>query len=413
MKKRTLPFSAALKTTAPVAFSTMVKPIGGKCNLRCSYCYYLDKELQYDAPVKAMSEELLEEYIRQYIEGNDVPQVTFCWHGGEPLMAGIDFYKKAIEFQKKYANGKEIENTLQTNATLINREWAEFFAENNFLLGVSIDGPKDIHDANRLTANGEPTFDKVMKAIYLLQECGAEFNTLSAISSASSGRGVETYKFLKSIGSRFMQFLPVVEHTKADKNYKRDVICSPDDTDAHIFAFSIGSKDWGRFLVDIYDEWIKADVGEYFVQMFDATLANWCGVRAGVCAMNETCGDALVVEHDGSVYSCDHFVYPEFKVGNIKETDLRTLYKSRSQFVFGAAKTSSLHQKCNNCAWVHLCHGECPKHRFNQNENYLCAGLQHFFRHTASSMQYMRDCLGQGHPASLVMKAVAQGTVQL
>ena len=413
MKKRTLPYSAAAKVTAPIAFSTMIKPIGGKCNLRCAYCYYLDKELQYDTPARLMSDELLEEYIRQYIEGNDVPLITFCWHGGEPLMAGLDFYKKAMEIQTKFANGKRIENTLQTNATLITHEWAQFFAQHNFLLGVSIDGPKEVHDANRLTANEEPTFDRVIKAIDILKECGVEFNTLSAISSASAGRGVETYNFLKSIGSRYMQFLPVVEHTKTALGYKRPVICSPDDPEAQIAEFSIGSKEWGRFLVDIYDEWIKADVGNYFVQMFDATLANWCGVRAGVCAMNETCGDALIVEHDGSVYSCDHFVYPEFKLGYLQQTELKTLYKSRSQFIFGAAKTSSLHTKCNNCAWVHLCHGECPKHRFKQNENYLCAGLQHFFRHTAPSMQYMRDCLAQQHPASLVMQAVARGTVQL
>lgn len=401
--KKTLRFSAAIKSTAPTAFTTMVKPVGSKCNLLCNYCYYLDKEIQYPTPAKVMSIELLEEYTRQYIKGNDVPSVTFCWHGGEPLMAGLDFYEKAMEFQRKYARGKKIENTLQTNATLLTDDWARFFGENNFLLGVSIDGPREIHDANRLTRGAEPTFDKVLAGIEKLQRAHAEFNTLSAVSAASAGHGIEIYRFCKSIGSRFMQFLPVVEHTKQVAGYPREVICSPEDVESHLASWSISARDYGYFLTDIFDDWVKKDVGNYYVQMFDATLAGWCGVRAGVCSMNETCGDALVVEHNGDVYSCDHFVYPEYRLGNINENELKTMFRSRAQFEFGAAKSSSLPQKCNSCAWQHLCHGECPKHRFGDQVNALCSGLQHYYRHTAAAMEYMRDCIKQGVPPSNVM----------
>lgn len=405
MKGKTLRYSSAYKSVAPVAFASMVKPIGSVCNLRCNYCYYLDKSNLYPTPARIMSDEVLEEYITQYIEGNDVDCVSFCWHGGEPMMVGLDFYKRAVELQVKHANGKRIENTLQTNATLLTDEAADFFAQNNFLLGVSIDGPKDIHDANRLTANDSPTFDKVLAGIEKLQRAGAEFNTLSAVSNTSAGRGGEIYNFMKSIGSRYMQFLPVVEHTKRVEGYSREVICSPDDPEGSLASWSIGSRDWGRFLCDVFNEWIKRDVGSYYVQMFDATLANWCGARSGICSMNESCGDALVVEHNGDVYSCDHFVYPQFQLGNILEDDLRSMFKSRAQFQFGAAKSSNLAEKCNRCNWLNLCHGECPKHRFGNRENYLCDGLQHFFRHSAPAMEYMRNCIAKQMPPAMVMSA--------
>lgn len=401
--KKTLKFSAASKIVAPAAFATLIKPVGSKCNLLCNYCYYLDKELQYDAPAKVMSDELLEEYICQYITANQVPVVTFCWHGGEPLMAGLDFYSKAVALQEKYANGKRIDNTLQTNATLLTDDYATFFAENNFLLGISIDGPKEIHDVNRLTRGGEPTFDSVLAGIEKLKRAGVEFNTLSAVGAASKGRGVDIYRFLKSIGSHYMQFLPVSEYTKIVDKYSRPVICSPTDDDSTPAPWSIDARDYGYFLTEIFDEWIRADVGRYYVQMFDATLAGWCGVRAGVCSMNETCGDALAVEHDGSVYSCDHFVYPEYRLGNILETELKTMFRSSEQFKFGAAKSSSLPEKCTRCVWLRLCNGECPKHRFNGSQNSLCTGLQHFFRHSASAMEYMRDCIDRGLPPSNVM----------
>ncbi|MEG2319119.1 MAG: anaerobic sulfatase maturase, partial [Mucinivorans sp.] len=336
------------------------------------------------------------------------PVVSFCWHGGEPLIAGLDFYKRAMELQRRYAAGKKIENTLQTNATLLNEQWAEFFAVENFLLGISIDGVQQVHDSNRLSRGAEPTFDKVMHGISLLHHAGAEFNTLSALSSVSAGRGVQTYNFLKSIGSHYMQFLPVVEHTKVVEGYSRDVICAPEDKNASLAQWSISGRDYGRFLVDVFEEWILRDVGSYYVQMFDSTLALWCGQRAGVCSMNENCGDNLVVEHNGTVYSCDHFVYLEYELGHIAQNSLRDMALSRAQFNFGAAKSSSLPAKCIACRWESLCHGECPKHRFDGGVSALCDGLQHFFRHSAPAMEFMRDAIAQGQSPSMVMSAVLE-----
>ncbi len=403
MMKKTISFQSALKKGAPAAFTTLIKPVGSVCNLACEYCYYLDKELLYASPAKRMSDELLESYIQNYIDGNQVDVVNFCWHGGEPLIAGLDFYERAVELQKKHAGSKRIENTLQTNGVLITDAWAQFFARENFLIGVSIDGPKDIHDSMRRNTAGEPTFDKVLAGIEKLQRAGAEYNTLSAVGAASAKRGLEIYKFLKSIGSRYMQFLPVSEKVVESENYSRPIITTPDNEDANLAPWSITARDYGYFLTDIFDYWVQRDVGQYYVQMFDATLARWCGMPAGVCSMNPTCGDGLCVEHNGDVYSCDHFVYPQYKLGNIKEDDLRTMFRSKFQFEFGVSKRSSLPEKCTKCRWLDLCNGECPKHRFSDSVNSLCSGLQHFFRHSASAMEYMRDCLEKGLPPSNIM----------
>lgn len=392
------------------AFGAMVKPVGAACNLSCNYCYYLDKELQYNAPPKVMSREMLEEFIQQYIEGNTVPVVSFCWHGGEPLMAGLDFFREAMELQKKYAGEKSIENSVQTNATLLTAEWCDFFAENNFLVGVSIDGPQHVHDANRIYHDGRPTFERVMQGIERLQRAGAEYNTLSAVGHASEGRGVEIYRFLKSIGSRFMQFLPVLEHVKEMEGYARPVIVNPSDEGARLADWSVSSRGYGRFLVDVFDEWVVQDVGEYYVQMFDATLAGWCGVRPGICSLCESCGDALVVEHNGDVYSCDHFVYPEYRLGNIASDHLKSMFRSSAQLSFGLSKRNSLPGECRRCEYRHLCNGECPKHRFvksafdeQERINSLCDGFRYFYRHSRPYMEFMRDCLAQGRAAAEVM----------
>lgn len=411
-RKPTLTFGDVLKRHRATAFGAMIKPVGATCNLECTYCYYLDKLLQAPKvrPSDVMSDELLEEFIQQYIQGNQVPVVSFCWHGGEPLLAGLDFFRRAMELQEKYRGEKQIENSLQTNGTLITAEWAQFFAEHHFLVGVSIDGPADIHNANRLNRGGEPTFDRVMRGIELLAMNGAEFNTLSAVSAASEGRGRDIYRFMKSIGSRFMQFLPVVEHTKRVEGWPREVIVSPDTPDAHRAEWSVTAAGYGRFLNDIFDEWVTGDVGTYFVQMFDATLAGWCGVRPGLCAFCETCGDALVVEHNGDVYSCDHFVYPEYRLGNIASDHLRTLFESQEQFRFGLNKRNTLPNECRRCNYLHLCHGECPKHRFTPSRtapderiNALCDGLTAFYKHSEPYMLKMRELITNGQPAALVI----------
>lgn len=385
-QRKTVTFRDAIKNTAPSAFSAMVKPVGSACNLRCSYCYYLDKETLHSRGV--MSVELLEKFVKDYIQGNQVDQVTFCWHGGEPLLAGLPFYEKALEFQKRYAGNKSIVNTLQTNGTLLTDEWAQFFTRNSFLIGISLDGPQDVHNATRGNS-----WAHVMRGVECLQRNNTEFNTLSAVSSASAGRAVEIYKFLKSIGSKYLQFLPVQEFV-ADNRIA---------TSGMVADFSIDSRAWGRFMIDVFDHWVLCDVGEIFVQLFDATLANHCGVRAGICSLNESCGDALVVEYTGDTYSCDHFVYPEYRLGNIGQDDLCSMFRSGSQFRFGAGKHTALSADCVMCEFLHLCHGECPKHRNENGLSVLCEGYKMFFRYTKPYFLEMRRALELGQPASVVI----------
>jgi len=410
-KKNYITFGDALKSGEPRAFSSMVKPIGSACNLDCSYCYYLDKAPTiYGDQQPVMSMELLEEYTRQYIEANEVPEVTFVWHGGEPLMAGLEYYRKAIGFQQKYAEGKTIINTLQTNGTLLNADWCRFFHDHNFLIGISIDGPRDIHDAFRVNKAGRPTFDKVMAGISQMVQYKVEYNTLSVINIKSEGRGAEVYRFLKSVGSRFMQFLPAVEHVLPAVNGKRPVIVKPGTQGSVMAPWSVSAPGYGRFMTDIFDEWVLSDVGTYFVQAFDMTLAQWVGVKPGLCIYSETCGDAVVVEHNGDVYSCDHFVYPEFKLGNILETELTDLYQSQKQFDFGIRKRNNLPRQCLRCEYYFVCRGECPKHRFLKTEygednlNALCEGFKYYYHHVAPYMDQMKQLLIQKKAPALVME---------
>lgn len=410
-KKNYITFGDALKSGEPRAFSSMVKPIGSACNLDCSYCYYLDKAPTiYGDQQPVMSMELLEEYTRQYIEANEVPEVTFVWHGGEPLMAGLEYYRKAIGFQQKYAGGKTIINSLQTNGTLLNADWCRFFHDHNFLIGISIDGPRDIHDAFRVNKAGRPTFDKVMAGISQMVQYRVEYNTLSVINIKSEGRGAEVYRFLKSVGSRFMQFLPAVEHVLPAVNGKRPVIVKPGTQGSVMAPWSVSAPGYGRFMTDIFDEWVLSDVGTYFVQAFDMTLAQWVGVKPGLCIYSETCGDAVVVEHNGDVYSCDHFVYPEFKLGNILETELTDLYQSQKQFDFGIRKRNNLPRQCLRCEYYFVCRGECPKHRFLKTEygednlNALCEGFKYYYHHVAPYMDQMKQLLIQKKAPALVME---------
>ena len=401
---------AVRQSEGPLAFNLMIKPAGSLCNLDCHYCYYLDKAEIYHGRQPRMSEQMLETLTKQYIESNDVPEVTFNWHGGEPLVMGLDFYRKAVEFQRKFADGKIIHNTLQTNGTLITSEWADFFRENDFLIGVSIDGPADIHDKFRKDKGGQPTFNKVMHAVSLLRQRGVQFNTMTTVNKASEGRGAEVYRFLKSIGSRYMQFMPVVEHVMYPvdsqgrvKKKARPYIVSPDTPGAYLARWSVSAQGFGKFMCDIFDEWWKGDVGRYFVNLFDATLAGYCGVQPGSCAYAATCGDNLVVEHNGDVYPCDHFVYPEYFSGNIETEHLRRIASSDMQHRFGLNKRNSLPSKCIACKYGHLCHGECPKHRFSRTDtgdtglSALCSGYYMFFEHTSSRMLQMRDAILKSH----------------
>lgn len=412
----TMTFMDAIRMTGPMAFNIMIKPAGSLCNLDCNYCYYLDKAEIYGGKEPVMTLEMLETCIREYIAANDVQEVMFNWHGGEPLVLGLDFYRKAVALEQKYAGDKIIRNTIQTNGTLLTQEWASFFRDNDFLVGISVDGPQDIHDKYRKDKGGAPTFDKVMRGVSLLYRNNVQYNTMTTVNHASEGRGLEVYEFLKSIGSRYMQFMPVVEHVKypEGKNgkplkYARPHIVDPSEEGASIAPWSVGSMAFGKFMCEIFDSWVLADVGRYFVNLFDAALARWCGVMPGTCAYAETCGGNSVIEHNGDVYPCDHFVYPQYRLGNILENDLRTMMTSQEQIRFGISKRNSLPGRCVRCRYRFACNGECPKHRFNVTEsgqtglNALCDGYFMFYSHVEPYMDKMKELLdSQQAPAGVM-----------
>ena len=383
-------------------FTSMVKPVGSLCNMRCKYCYYLDKAALYDYRQPQMDEALLENYIRANIEGNNSPVIAFAWHGGEPLLAGKEFFRKAVALQQRYAEGRTVENSIQTNGLLVDDEWCAIFRDNNFLVGVPIDGPESIHDAHRVDAGGNPTFARVMKGIERLYRNRVEYNTLTTINIHSEGRGAEVYNFLRQI-SVFMQFLPVAELLCDGR------VQSPENQGADIAPWSVSAKGFGQFMCDIFDVWVKNDVGRRYVQLFDATLALMVGVQPSVCSLCETCGSGLTVEHNGDVYCCDHFVYPEYKIGNIHTDRLADLAYCDRQFEFGVAKRALLPRECRHCKFYNLCHGECPKHRFicdntgEYGKNYLCDGYRMFYEHTAADMERMKQLILDGKPASEIM----------
>ena len=419
--KDTLTLDDALRISGPMAFNIMIKPAGSLCNLDCHYCYYLDKAEIYGGYEPRMSLDMLETCIREYIAAN-VPEVTFNWHGGEPLVMGLDFYRKAVELELKYAGDKIIHNTLQTNGTLLNYDIASFFRDNDFLVGVSIDGPRDIHDKYRKDKGGAPTFDKVLRGIETLYRTGTQFNTMTTVNKASEGRGMEVYNFLKSVGSRYMQFMPVLEHIKypVGSNGKprkgaRPYIVEPSTEGAEIAMWSVSSMAFGKFMCDIFDYWVRNDVGQYFVNQFDAALACWCGAQPGTCVYAETCGGNSIIEHNGDVYCCDHFVYPEYKLGNIAGTDLREMMNSPVQTKFGISKRNGLPKKCIRCRYAFACHGECPKHRFNRTEsgetglNALCDGYYKFYSHVEPYMEKMKEFLVEKKaPANIIPWARAR-----
>jgi uncharacterized protein len=406
-----LHFTDALKLQRPNAFSIMVKPVGPLCNLNCTYCYYLEKKSLFTEKTNfRLTDELLENYIKQYIESQQVPSVTFVWQGGEPTLLGIDYFRKAVELQRKYANGKTIENAFQTNGTKLNDEWCSFYAENKMLVGISIDGEEHNHDHFRRTVSGGPTFKRVMKGIDLLHKHRVEFNTLSCVNSYNVKYASETYRFLKRIGSGFIQFLPVVERLAARMNNNGLNLVAPGFMDdASVTDWSVPSTDFGKFLITIFNEWVRNDVAKYYVQIFDATLANYAGEMPGLCTFAETCGDALVMEHNGDIFSCDHFVYPDNILGNISDIPITDLVQSQKQFDFGIAKRNNLPGYCLKCDVRYACNGECPKHRFiltpdgKPGLNYLCEGYKLFFQHVLPYMEFMaRELKNKRAPANVM-----------
>lgn len=407
----------------------MSKAAGAACNMRCDYCYYLEKESLFESSsfVPEMSDEVLERFVRDYIAAQpEGMPVSFTWHGGEALLRPISFYQRALDLQKRYAGGREIQNSLQTNGLLMTEAWCHFFREHNFLIGISLDGNERQHDAYRRTLGGKGSFSGVMRAIKMMQDIGVEFNILSTINSHNADEPLEYYHFLKGIGVRYIQFTPIVEriHSQSLKHQhieapyidlKQELRQMHEGLDVRLAPYSIKSSQWGEFLITLFDEWVRHDVGEVFIQLFDSTLAGWVGVMPGVCTLAPECGHAGIMEYNGDVFSCDHYVYPRYRLGNVMEHNLGEMMRSPEQQRFGQAKKSGLTKQCRECRYLFLCHGECPKNRFIRSRhgevghNYLCQGYYNFWKHSAPYMEFMRNCLMLEQPASLIMDRLASG----
>jgi len=397
------------------SFHIAVKPIGSRCNIDCTYCYYLHKQgLLADSTASPISDELLEEFIRQYVTGQEAESIEFTWHGGEPTLLGLDFYRKIVELQKKYASGKRIDNDLQTNGLLLNDAWCEFLKAEKFLVGLSIDGPKRLHDRFRVTRNGQPTFDHVYGAARLLQRHNVPLNALTVVNSANARYPEDVYRFLTDdLECRYIQWLPCVEpkdfRTVAPGHWNPTAMpmigstaARPGSPDSVVTDWSVDPDDFGEFLCGTFDLWYKNDIGRVFVNWFESLVGQWMHKPPQLCTMAEVCGRCLAIEKDGSVYSCDHFVFPEYRLGNAATDDLAALMDSPAQRAFGEAKASSLPTQCRRCEYLSVCHGECPKNRFVKSVdgeaglNYLCAGYLKYFRHITPSMNRMARALADG-----------------
>lgn len=387
----------------------MLKPAGAHCNLACKYCYYLEKNNLYQNSHRhLMSDEMLEQFTREYIEAQTMPQVLFTWHGGEPLMRSIDFYRKALALQKKYAHGKQIDNVIQTNGTLLTDEWCEFFAKNHWLVGISIDGPQEYHDHYRVTPAGKPSWEKVMQGIQLLKKHRVEWNAMAVVNAYNAEHPLEFYHFFRDNGCQYLQFTPIVERLTEHED-GRTLASLADDREIPLADASVTPQQWGNFLCTIFDDWVRHDVGKTFVEIFDCTLANWMGVLPGICAYSKECGHAGVMEHNGDVYSCDHFVFPEYKLGNIRDQSLIDMLYGEKQQAFSRLKHTSLPRQCKECDMEFACHGECPKNRFEKDKygepglNYLCQGFYQYYSHVAPYMDFMkRELLAQRPPANIM-----------
>lgn len=387
----------------------MLKPAGSLCNLACEYCYYLEKGKLYpEKQERIMTDDLLEEFTRQYIESQTQPEILFTWHGGETLMRPLSFYRKAVELQRRYARGRRIDNCIQTNGTLLNDEWCWFFKENNFLVGISIDGPQEYHDEYRRAKSGKPSYREVMRGIKLLQKHGVEWNAMAVVNDCNVQDPIGFYRFFKDLGCRYLQFTPIVERVmqRAD-----GLTLAPGmSEDGTLTDFSVLPEEWGHFLCAFYDEWVRQDVGTIFVQLFDVTLANWMGVAPGLCTLSKQCGHAAVMEANGDLYACDHFVYPEYKLGNIRQQTITEMMYGQRQQDFASMKTARLPRQCRECKFLFACHGECPKNRFKRDKygepglNYLCEGYQMFFEHVVEDMAFMCNELKAQRPPANIMK---------
>lgn len=387
---------------SPAAFHIMLKPRGPICNLDCTYCYYLRKENMYPGSDFRMTEEMLERFVKQYIEAQRVSEVTFAWQGGEPTLMGLDFFEKAVALQQQYCKpGMTINNSLQTNGTQLDDDWCRFFKRHNFLIGLSVDGPARLHDAYRITKGGRPSHAQVMHGLAKLRQHACEYNILCTVHAANSRHPREVYQFIKNeCQTQFMQFIPIVERVEAYHANEGD----------QVKAHSVKAEDYGQFLIGIYEEWVRSgDIGNVYVQIIDIALSAWLGQKPGLCIFNETCGDALAMEHNGDLFSCDHFVETAFKLGNLRDIGMRTMVDSTEQRNFGQNKRDSLPAVCLECPVKFVCNGGCPKNRFldtgepGKPLNYLCAGYKAFFQRINRPMQILRQTLESGYIAKTAL----------
>jgi uncharacterized protein len=416
-------------TTTPIdfppAFHLLAKPTGATCNLDCAYCFFLSKEMLYPGSRFRMADAMLETYIRQLLEAHQTPQVQVAWQGGEPTLMGLDFFQRSIDLVERHRKpGTTVEYTIQTNGTLIDDAWAAFFKQHNFLVGISIDGPAAMHDAYRVDKGGQPTLDKVMRGLGFLQQYGVEYNTLTTLHHANADYPAEVYRFLRDqCGSRFQQYIPIIERLPSDLITESPIQPIPwsswrdrplyTQTGESVTERSVTAEQYGRFLIGVFEEWVRRDVGTVYVQMFDVALANWVGEPSGLCVHSQTCGLALALEHNGDLYSCDHFVEPAYRLGNIAETPMIELIASPQQKKFGQDKFDALPRYCLECDVRFACHGGCPKDRFiltpdgEPGLNYLCAGYKLFFHHVDQPMRFMAEALRRNRAPAEIMQVYA------
>lgn len=404
----------------------MAKPAGPRCNLQCLYCFYTEKDALFGTPSgpRRMTDTVLESFVRQYIGACPATPVPFAWQGGEPTLMGLDFFRRAVELQQRYAGGRAVENSLQTNGLLLDDAWCEFLARERFLVGLSLDGPAELHDRYRRDRGGQPSHARVMEALGRMVRHGVEFNTLTCVTREGARRPLEVYRFLRDHGVRHMQFIPIVERRPdaAARTLGLDLAGPlPPGGAADLASMTSGSvdpRDYGEFLVRIFDEWVRRDVGAVFVNHFEVALGAWAGHPPALCTYARECGNALVLEHNGDLYACDHYVYPEFRRGNILEQPLDRMVAAPEQAAFGRAKWERLTRTCRACPYVFACHGECPKHRLahapdgEAGHAYLCRGLRRFYRHAEPYLGAMADLMREGHPAALIMRAAAAEDAQ-
>lgn len=410
---------AADPAARTAAFHVLAKPAGPACNLRCSYCFYLEKAQLFDASGRGlrMSDAMLETFVRDRIRSDEAPEIEFAWQGGEPTLLGVDFFRRVVALQRRYADGRRITNALQTNGTLIDDAWAEFLAAHGFLVGVSIDGPPELHDTYRVDARGGASLDRALRGLRSLQAHGVEFNTLTVVNRANARHPLKVYRFLKEIGSRFLQFIPLVERAARSADGATALAGPPADTPAaraEPTAWSVTPVGYGNFLVEIFDEWVRRDVGTTFVQLFDSALGSWVGIGASLCVFAPTCGRAIALEHDGTAYACDHYVYPQYRLGRLGEQTLAQMVDSPQQRKFGSDKSDALPGCCRRCELLFACNGGCPKHRFLQAPNgepglnYLCAAYKRFFGHADPYLRIMAQLLRDGGEAAQIMDVLRE-----